>query len=424
MKETLWQKVQLDKYDKLEEDLETDVLVIGGGICGILCAYQLSKKYNVVLVEKNQIASGRTARTTAVITALQDIYYKDLIKRKGKIKAKLYLEANVKAIEEYQTLAEQYDFDFERVSSYKYFKNNEILMKQEYQAITDLGYPVKISDHYALEFEQQAQMNPLLLISCLLPHFKVYEHTEVFDINNQVAYTKEHYIKAKHIIVTTGYPFLKIKGLYPLKLTQKKSYVAVVDQIEAKENFNSIGCFAGDLYFRTYKDKLILGGNDQKTGSYVMGFKPLLQYIEKYYPTHPISYQWVNQDCVSADGLPYIGSYFKHQNVYVATGFNLWGMTGSMIASKLLFDLVERNKNKYEKLFTPQRRSPILPITKNILTAGFNLLLPKKRCTHLGCALFFNEEEQVYECPCHGTKYTKNGEVIFNPASKNKDISE
>ncbi len=91
MRSTLWQNTELNSYDSLKEDISTDVLVIGGGICGILCAYRLSKQnLKVVLVEKGELACSRTNKTTAVITALQDLNYFDLIRKKGRKAATLY----------------------------------------------------------------------------------------------------------------------------------------------------------------------------------------------------------------------------------------------------------------------------------------------------------------------------------------------
>lgn len=420
MHKTIWQEDKLDSFDSLQENIETEVLVIGGGICGILTAYYLSEKFEVVLVEANKIASSRTGKTTAVITALQDALYNDLIRKLGKSFAKKYLNASLEAIEEYAKLSSIYDFDFERVNSYKYFKNQKYKLEKEYTAIQELGYSPIIEDDYALCFPNQAQMNPLKLISDLIKHFKIYENTKIVKIKNQTAYTDQYQIKAQHIVVATGYPFLKLKGLYPLKLTQKKSYVAVVEDIKSDKDFNAIGCEEGDLYFRTYKNKLFIGGNDQKTGNTIAGFTPVLRYIEKNYSEHKISFQWVNQDCITLDSLPYIGKYFKHQDIFVATGFNFWGMTGTMIAAHVITDAILKRNNPYAGLFSPNRRSPLLPLLENVGTAFMNLLKPKKRCTHLGCALYYNKEEEVYECPCHGSKYDKNGNVIYNPSNKNK----
>ncbi|MDE7105967.1 MAG: FAD-dependent oxidoreductase [Anaeroplasmataceae bacterium] len=420
MNESIWEGVKLPAYPSLSQDISTEVLVIGGGICGVLCAYFLSRKHKVTLVEANQIAGSRTNKTTATITALQDVYYKDLIKTFGKAKAKQYLDANLEAVEEYAKLSKEYAFDFERVSSYKYFKNDDRLLQKELAAIEKLRYFPKIEDDYAICFPNQGQMNPIKLILELTKNFNIYENTKVVQIKGQTAYTEFHKIQANHIVVCTGYPFLRLKGLYPLKLTQKKSYVVSLETSPLKQSFHAIGCDEGDLYFRTYKNQLIIGGNDQKTGRNQFGFIPLMKYIEKHYPDSKITHQWVNQDCVSLDGIPYIGKYFKKHSVYVATGFNLWGMTGSMIAAKIITDSIEGRTNPYTALFKPTRRSPLLPLLNNVKTAMIHLVLPKKRCTHLGCALYYNKEEGVYECPCHGTKYTEFGEVLFNPANRNK----
>lgn len=187
-----------------------------------------------------------------------------------------------------------------------------------------------------------------------------------------------------------------------------------------KQSFNAVGYESGDLYFRTYKDKLIIGGNDQRTGHDNGGYIPILNHILRHYADYPLLYQWVNQDCVSLDGLPYIGRYDKKYKVYVATAFNLWGMTGAMLAATILTDSIENRNNKYSHLFDPKRKSPLYPILKNTGIAFINLMKPKKRCNHLGCALFYNKDEKVYECPCHGTKYDYAGNIVFNPANKNK----
>ena len=418
--QSIWQETKLKSYPSLNKDITTEILVIGGGLCGILCASQLASIHKVVLVEANKISSSRTNKTTAVITALQDLLYKDLIYQKGKEAAKLYLEANLECIRKYEKLSKKYSFDFEKVDSYKYFKNNKSMMEEEYEAIKGLGYPVEIVDDYALCFKDQAQMNPLKLINQLADKIEIYENTKVIKIKKTTAFTEHNSISAKHIIVATGYPFLKIKGLYPLKLTQKKSYVAVIDHMVNKQSFNAVGYESGDLYFRTYKDKLIIGGNDQRTGHDNGGYIPILNHILRHYADYPLLYQWVNQDCVSLDGLPYIGRYDKKYKVYVATGFNLWGMTGAMLATTILTDSIENRNNIYSHLFDPKRKSPLYPILKNTGIAFINLMKPKKRCNHLGCALLYNKDEKVYECPCHGTKYDYAGNIVFNPANKNK----
>ena len=95
MEKTIWTE-ELRRYLALNKDIETEVLVIGGGICGILCAYRLAKSgKRVVLVEAERIGSERTRKTTAVITALQDALYSKLKKKIGTDNTRLFLELSL-----------------------------------------------------------------------------------------------------------------------------------------------------------------------------------------------------------------------------------------------------------------------------------------------------------------------------------------
>ena len=114
MIETTWSGYIEASFPKLEKDLECDVLVIGGGICGILCAYYLKKEgKKVILLEADKICRKKSLKTTATITAIEDLMYYELINELGMDKAKLYLEANLFALNEYRKLAAEFDFDFE-----------------------------------------------------------------------------------------------------------------------------------------------------------------------------------------------------------------------------------------------------------------------------------------------------------------------
>lgn len=428
MSKTIWDNDILKKFDRLYVDIETDVLVIGGGLCGILCAYRLSLAgKRVVLVEQNKIANCKTKRTTASITALQDVMYSDLIKSIGFDNAKLYLEANLLAINEYKELSKKFDFDYETVPSYKYSLDDLDILINEIEQIKKLGYDAELCDFInapikikgAIKFNNQGQMNPVKLIKSLINDLEIYENTKIIKINEKTAYTLDgNKIYAKNIVVCTGYPFLKIKGLFPLKQYQEKSYV-VAFKNNKKLDGNAIGISKNDLYFRDYKDYLIIGGNQLKTGKKINGFD-FVDSVISFDDQNIIKYQWVNQDCVTLDKIPYIGKYGYFDNVYVATGFNLWGMTGSMISSILICDYILKKHNKFFKLFDPNRSMKVLNTIKNTGSAIKGLATPKlKRCSHLGCALKWIEEEQVYECPCHGSKYDKNGKLIDGPAINN-----
>ncbi len=411
-------------FKKLNKNIDTDVLIIGGGICGILCAYKLkSLGLRVVVVEKDKIASQRTNKTTAVATALQDLLYFNTIKNCGIDETKAYIDLTHKAILEYERLSKKYNFDFEKTSSYKYFNDIEILNKEIF-ALRSLGYKPKKLEIIpyiegiagAIELENQAQFNPIKLIYELAKELEIYEYTEVIKIEPNIAYTKDNnLIFAKNIIMATGYPIYKIKGLFPLRLTQKKSYVTVIKHNNLNISINAVGEGDKDIFYRSYKDYLIIGGNDSKTGEFDGGFRITDEYIKKYFSNCEIVDRWINQDTISLDGLPYI-SIFK-KGIYIATGFNMWGMTNSMNAAILISDMIVKKRNRYFNYFSIKRKMPYKALLKNIKTAVINLFRFGKKCNHLGCTLKYNKELDEYECPCHGTKYDKDFNAIFNPGS-------
>ena len=122
---------------------------------------------------------------------------------------------------------------------------------------------------------------------------------------------------------------------------------------------------------------------------------------------------------MSLDRIPYIGQYSKNTpNLYVATGFNKWGMSSAMVAAGILTDLVQRKPNQYAEAFSPSRSMLHRQLGINLLESTKNLLTPTApRCPHLGCALKWNQQEHSWDCPCHGSRFSEDGELIDNPAT-------
>lgn len=424
---SIWEEYQIKEFPKLKEDIKTEVLVIGGGISGILCSHFLQESgKKVILVEMDKICSKKSKKTTAVITALQDMMYHEYpIKT-----ARLFLDANLTALEEYKKLSKKYEFDFEECSSFKYTKTDSSKIEKEYDClkmmgvrvnyVSDLGLP--ISFKRAIELPNQAQMNPRKLVNELSKNLTIYEYTKIEKLRKNIAYTDKNKIKFESVIVATGYPFLKLKGLFPLKLHQVKSHVISTTN---KDNYkgNGIGTSPLDIYFRNYKEELLFGSCDIKTGSNCDGFEEVNDFILKHYDIKNVKYKWINEDTISLDGLPYIGLYGKNKNIYVTTGYNLWGMTGSMIGAQILTDLINGLDSKYKEIFSTSRKALGKPLFENVKTAIKNLISIKRpRCSHLGCRLHYNSVDNTYECMCHGSKYDKSGKLIETPAQKDINI--
>jgi hypothetical protein len=175
------------------------------------------------------------------------------------------------------------------------------------------------------------------------------------------------------------------------------------------------------LSFRNYGDLLLLGGGDHQTGKVGGGWPELLNFTKKYYPDCQKKYRWATQDCMTLDSVPYIGAYSgSTTDLYVATGFNKWGMTSSMLAAMILTDLVQERKNPYAEVFSPSRTILRPQLALNTVSAMINLLTPTtRRCPHMGCALKWNKLEHTWDCPCHGSRFTEEGTLIDNPATGN-----
>jgi len=173
------------------------------------------------------------------------------------------------------------------------------------------------------------------------------------------------------------------------------------------------------LSFRNAGELLIVGGGGHKTGKQGGNWGVLRDFAAHTYPSAREKYAWAAQDCMTLDGVPYIGRYGKSaEGLWVATGFNKWGMTSSMVSAMLLTDLILGKKNEWAEVFSPQRSMLKPQLLLNGLSAVGNLLMPTTpRCPHMGCALKWNRAERSWDCPCHGSRFGEDGALLDNPAT-------
>lgn len=426
--ESIWTDISLPRFPKLTEDAQTEVLVIGGGIAGILTTYMLKQAgIDCLLAEAKNICNGITKNTTAKITSQHGFVYDKLLRSFGAEKTKLYFEVNEAAIDRYRELCKRIDCDFEEKEAFAYAIHDPRLLERELNALRKIGAPARFASRTTLPFStlgavcfpKQAQFHPLKFLAAIAKDLPIYEHTEIKKIEKQVAYTEHGSIRAEKIIVTTHFPFLNRHGFYFLKLYQDRSYV-----LSVRGGANMHGMYidgeSSNLSFRSAGDSLLIGCGGHRTGKTGSGWQDAMEVIKRYYPDAKIEHRWATQDCMTPDGIPYIGQYSANTpNLYVATGFNKWGMTSAMAAAEILTDLVREKKNRYASLFSPSRSILKPQIAVNAWEAATNLLRPTvPRCPHLGCALQWNKRERTWDCPCHGSRFTENGELIDNPSTK------
>ena len=426
--ESLWEQTwEQPTFPAQDGDRNTDVLIVGGGMAGLLCAYQLHRAgVPYRLVEAETICSGITKNTTAKITSQHGLIYSKLVSRFGTQRAGQYLAANEAALEEYRELCRQIDCDFEEKAAYSYSVDDRRKIERELEALEKLGAAAEFADKIplpfpvagAVKFPNQAQFHPLKFVCGIAKGLHIYEHTQVRELIGTTAVTNHGRIRAKRIIVTTHFPFLNKHGSYFLKLYQHRSYVIALKNAPDVNGMYLDEAQTG-MSFRNYKDMLLIGGGSHRTGKNGGGWRELQEFAQRYYPKAQEKYRWATQDCMSLDGVPYIGPYSASTTgLYVATGFNKWGMTTSMVAAMILGDLVQGKKSPYAEVFSPSRSILRPQLAINGFEAMVSLLTPTtKRCPHLGCALKWNPREHTWDCPCHGSRFTSDGKLIDNPAT-------
>lgn len=430
--DSVWsESVKLPSFKTLSGDLKTDILIIGGGLAGLLCAHMLDKAgADYALVEAERICGKITKNTTAKITSQHGLIYSKLISRFGIEKAQLYLKANEAALDEYRKLCQSVDCDFETANAYVYSLEDRKKIYDEILALNRLGYfsgfikettlPFRIAG--AVEFKNQAQFNPLKFASEVARNLNIYEKTRVLELVQNTAITSGGKIKANKIIVATHFPFVNKHGSYFLKMYQSRSYVIA---LENAQNVNGVYLDEAEngMSFRNYKNLLLIGGGGHRTGKQGGNWNEIQDFAKRHYPKAKEKYRFATQDCMTLDGVPYIGNYSKNTpDLFVATGFNKWGMTSSMAAAAILTDLVQGKKNQYAKVFSPSRTILRPQLAVNAAEAMISLLKPTiKRCPHMGCALKWNKGEHTWDCPCHGSRFSENGKLIDNPATGGLD---
>lgn len=478
------------EFESLNNNLQVSVCVIGGGLTGLSTAYYLSKNTNVAVIEKDRICSHTSGGNTGKVTSQHGLFYKYLIDSQGKEYAKEYLEANEKAIRNIEEIItkEKIDCDFERENAYVFTKKETEIdkLKDEQKSVDKLNkglskfvkttqLPMEIAG--AIEFENQAKIHPIkygygLAESILKNNGRIFENSQVTDVKKEngkyAIYSNKCKIIADYVVIASRYPFIKIPGYYFLKMYQSTSYAIVVDPRKDLFEGMYISYEVPNISFRVINErdkKLLLAvGYDYKTGTDDLkdGYARLETAVRKMYPDSEVLYKWSAEDCITLDKVPYIGEYsVMMPNVYIATGFNKWGITSSNIAGNIICDKILGIKNEYEYIFKAKRVEPIKnrkevgnmlkEANKSIIMSRFKI--PKGKlddlkigegkiieidnkkvgvykdnngeiyqvkpiCTHLGCELYFNNIDKLWECPCHGSKFSYDGRSIEVPSNQ------
>jgi glycine/D-amino acid oxidase-like deaminating enzyme/nitrite reductase/ring-hydroxylating ferredoxin subunit len=372
-------------FPPLGEERHFDIAILGGGIVGITAAWLLKQAgLRVGVVEARRIIAGVTGNTTAKLTALHNLIYRDLLHHAGEERARLYAHANQSGLEEVVRLATALgiDCDLTRASAYTYTEDDAKVddIEAEVEAARRLGLPARLVHscdlpfpiRAAIELPDQAHFHPrryLLALAEAIPGAgsEVFEETTALDVRDEspcVVTTDRGALTADHVLVATHQPFL-LKGFYYGRMHLKRSHalgVRLRGPVPAGM-YISAGRGGDFRSFRPARDDrgelLIAGGAGHRTGheqDTAARVAELEEDIRRRFPVERIDYRWATQDNVTLDQIPYVGLLSRRARaVYVATGFGGWGMTNGTAAAMLLADLVRGIDNPWSELYSPRR---------------------------------------------------------------------
>lgn len=472
MKKSIWETTKIDAKTT-KNNIETDILIIGGGITGITTSLFLSTtNKKITLIESNKIGGNTTKKTTGKISIIQGYNYQEIEKNTNKKTTLKYLDSQIyalnlliKIIKKYKIKCNlnantTYLFTKEQKNIKKIIKEKEIL-ENRIKCETVNKMPNKYPCLYGLKTNNSYVFNPLKYIKFIYELLKnkinFYENTKALEINKKLDYylikTNKNKIKAKQIIICTNYPIFTKKLLIPLKTTIEKEYIITAKTNKTyKANMLCVDDEIISIRYHTDKEKYIIFSSNKSNLSNKLNHKQninnLINKFKKHY-NYEITNTWYNYDIKSNDNLPIIGK-IKNENIYIATAFNKWGMTNSVLAAKIISDLIKNKENDFSHIFSPYRKTNINKIINSCIYSYNNikayLKASKKqkninyviengieyaiytdenkvehkiinKCPHLKCKLIFNEFNNTWDCPCHGSRYDIDGKVIKGPSN-------
>lgn len=477
---SIWNKEEIKtKKEQLDKDIDVDILIIGAGMTGMTTAYFLKNK-NVCVVDANIVGHGVTLNTTAKINYFQERIYTKIASMTSLDKAIKYLESQRYAIDIIKKIIEKenIDCDFKKVTSYVFAnaKSEVRPLENEVRFLRSCGIKVKeqklddnIKSYKSYCVNDTYIFNPIKYLQSIYNLIKneinIYENTKIIKIdkkeNYYICYTANNKIVAKKVILACHYPYFIYPFLLPLKSSIEKSYM-IISKVEEDKNYTCISSNKPTYSCRFYNDgkdiyKICLA-ESHNTSVKQDDLKHFNKVREIFnINEEDIIMEYSNVDIMTIDSLPYIGKL--RNNLYIGCGYNTWGMTNSILAAKIISNMVLNKKNKYTKIFNPKRFniSNIVNFPYILGTSLKSFIGPKlfkdkpwysdkikfykkdgkylasytdnnnkehiivNKCPHFGCSLIFNEKELTWDCPCHSSRFDVDGNCIKGPS--NYDIT-
>ena len=474
MQKSYWQKQRpLWECPQLNEDQETDIAIVGGGLTGLLCAWMLKDSgRRVTVIEKRRFLENNSARNTGKVSALHGALYHTL---PADIAQSVY-QLNRTAVDHYEQLIRTADIAcrWQRTSAILAAQSEEgaAILNQEKAVLTALGaqlsdppsFPLPLIWADQLAAADQALLDPWLFQAGLLEVLKdkvtLYEESPVVEIQDHCLISDGSYrLRFKDLILTTQFPAFDRLQLYAARLHYQREAAAAFRCDPALDGLMRNTVDPGQalsLRFARKEDQptLILAGPAIGIHHYPKDpYAPLLQTAKTLGVHQPLAC-WSAQDLIPRRRLPFIGQIQDHY--WIASGYSKWGYTWAMIAAEMISAQVQdpafvipaylraRRKGDLFSLYTlgnaatlteaffkdrftvtPENQPRRTGTVVRLHGRRYGVVIPEEgleflvdlTCPHMGCPLHYNPADQTWDCPCHGSRFTLDGRSLYSPSN-------
>lgn len=403
--ESYWiSTTQQTNYPSLDQNIKTDILIVGGGITGLTNAFLLRKEgLDVVVIDSSRIAYSTSGHTTAKITSLHGLKYTKLVEQLGPTGAQKYADINENAIKLIEDIINdnKISCDFSRQPSFVYTQEDKYVQKIEDEVKTaeSLGLPASFETSLLLPFEikgavcfhNQAQFHPRKYLLQLADLFvknggHIFENTTALDIHEdrecKTSTRNGFSILSSKVIIASHFPFYDGGGFYSARMYAERSYGLAVKAdvkvprgmyISYEEPIRSVRTHpCGDN-----GQVLIFSGEHHKTGKDECEndhYKNLIKYAEETYSATEVLNRWSAQDYTVMNEIPYIGPITnKKLNILIATGYQKWGMTTGTVSAMIIKDILTKGYNEAEEVFRPSRYK-LIDSAKNFVKENLDVV--------------------------------------------------